>query len=501
MADGDDLVLGTNQNAGRETALYRLGAASNNAFFVRNNTGHGIYGVGVPGGPGYGVGLFGQSSDYVGVYGLSQTGTGVRGDTTDNYGVYGLSQTGTGVRGDTTDNCGLYGKAGTGGTGVRGDADDINGVYGQANTGVGVRGHSATGPRGVWGTAPNGGGVRGDSLTEFGVLGVVTGTSSYAAGVRGHCNDGTGSSAGGVVGTSLVGPGVRGISAEGTVGVVGVDQFAQPGRSTGVVGVSQNGQGVGGRSPNGIGVIGEWAPAAPAGGGIGVLGRAHPAGGRGVVGYSDNGYAVAGTTQTGFAGVFEGDVLVRGNLTVTGPRKSTAVPLPDGSTRLLFCMEGPQPWFEDVGRAELVDGRAQVALDPDLAALIERDDYHVFLTPEGDCNGLFVSDRGPDGFEVRELAGGTGTIPFSYRLVAPRRDAPADRLPAIELPSPVDPRGLLDGEIPAVELPSSVPLAFDPPPDTIPEPPDRVPEPPASVPLDDANSPGPAAGDEGVGRG
>jgi hypothetical protein len=201
---------------------------------------------------------------------------------------------------------------------------------------------------------------------------------------------------------------------------------------------------------------------------------------RGVRGFSDTGVAVSGVTRTGWAGEFLGDVIVRGRHIVTG-RKSAAVQHPDGSTRLLFCMEGPQPRFEDVGRAQLVEGRAAVALDPDFAPLVQLIDYHVFLTPEGDCNGLFVSDRGPHGFEVRELAGGTGTLPFNYRLIASRRETPADRLPTIELPQPVNVRDLDDVETPMTNMSSmEMPL--------VPEPPDRIPSPPeapAAVSPDD----------------
>jgi hypothetical protein len=64
-------------------------------------------------------------------------------------------------------------------------------------------------------------------------------------------------------------------------------------------------------------------------------------------------------SSAGFAGVFEGDVFVRGDHTVTGS-KSAAVPHPEGSLRALFAIESPQPWFEDFGRARLIDGRARV---------------------------------------------------------------------------------------------------------------------------------------------
>ena len=43
------------------------------------------------------------------------------------------------------------------------------------------------------------------------------------------------------------------------------------------------------------------------------------------------------------AGYFAGDVTITGNLTLNG-MKSAAVPFPDGSRRLLYCMESPELW-------------------------------------------------------------------------------------------------------------------------------------------------------------
>jgi len=64
---------------------------------------------------------------------------------------------------------------------------------------------------------------------------------------------------------------------------------------------------------------------------------------------------------------------------------------------------------------------AVVKLDTDFAKVIKRGDYKVFLTPEGDCRGLYVRRRTAS-FEVRELAGGKSSVAFSYRIVARRKD-------------------------------------------------------------------------------
>jgi hypothetical protein len=63
-----------------------------------------------------------------------------------------------------------------------------------------------------------------------------------------------------------------------------------------------------------------------------------------------------------------------------------------------------------------------VKLDADFAKVIKRGDYHVFLTPRGDCRGLYVRSQGGASFEVRELAGGTSSVAFSYRIVGRRKD-------------------------------------------------------------------------------
>ena len=39
-------------------------------------------------------------------------------------------------------------------------------------------------------------------------------------------------------------------------------------------------------------------------------------------------------------------------------------------------------------------------------------EYHVFLTPNGDCKGLYIAAKTPTSFEVRELGGGTSSVRF-----------------------------------------------------------------------------------------
>jgi hypothetical protein len=133
-----------------------------------------------------------------------------------------------------------------------------------------------------------------------------------------------------------------------------------------------------------------------------------------------------------------GPVFVLGNVVVTGS-KSAAVAHPDGTHRLTYAVESPESWLEDFGRAELIDGSATVRLDPEFAALLTADDFHVFVTPEADCAGLYVSSRSREAFEVREQGNGRASVPFSYRIAARRWDVEARRLERFDVPPPPSP--------------------------------------------------------------
>ena len=66
-------------------------------------------------------------------------------------------------------------------------------------------------------------------------------------------------------------------------------------------------------------------------------------------------------------------------------------------------------------------GAAHVDLEPVFGQTVNTGvEYHVFLTPDGDCKGLYVSAKSADGFDVRELGGGKSSIAFEYRIMAKR---------------------------------------------------------------------------------
>ncbi|MHB8645913.1 MAG: hypothetical protein ACYDAR_09025, partial [Thermomicrobiales bacterium] len=114
--------------------------------------------------------------------------------------------------------------------------------------------------------------------------------------------------------------------------------------------------------------------------------------------------------------------------------KSAGVPLRSGGYGLVYSMESPECWFEDFGKAKLVAGTAEVTLDPDFAAVVHTDDYHVFLTTYGESAGLFIAHQTASGFTVQERARGTSSLTFSYRIVAKRKDITAPRLAKFALP-------------------------------------------------------------------
>jgi hypothetical protein len=96
----------------------------------------------------------------------------------------------------------------------------------------------------------------------------------------------------------------------------------------------------------------------------------------------------------------------------------------DGGKRkvAMASVESPENWFEDFGSAQLINGVAVIQLDPDFIQTVNTEkDYRVFPVPNGDCRGLYVTNKSANSFEVRELGGGTSNTRFDYRITAIRR--------------------------------------------------------------------------------
>src|SRR5262249_24484943 len=145
--------------------------------------------------------------------------------------------------------------------------------------------------------------------------------------------------------------------------------------SYGVAAFSLNSDGIHGISAA-PGAPGAPPPSQPAGvrgestkGGVGALGvttSTPTSPGAGIAGAcTGNGFGVLGYNPAGFAGYFIGNLFVTGQ--IFAGVKDAIVPFPDGSKRVLHCMESPEHWFEDFGSARLKRGRATVKLDADFA--------------------------------------------------------------------------------------------------------------------------------------
>jgi len=90
------------------------------------------------------------------------------------------------------------------------------------------------------------------------------------------------------------------------------------------------------------------------------------------------------------------------------------------------------PTVEDFGEARLVNGQAHVALGADFANVVDRyAAYLVFITPEGDSNGVYVVNKTSSGFDVRENCDGHSTLSFQYRIVAKPYGERGTRLPLV----------------------------------------------------------------------
>lgn len=360
--------------------------------------------------------------DYVRV-GYSLAGTSSTDLVTTNnsappYGMFFVGNTGQAdsIRGQNQGS----GTAGT--AGVRGEIGPASGGSGVVGT-FGTYNPPASGANGVYGYAAAGG--------SNGVLGVGP---VGAQGVTGRC-DGGGASYG-VYGTSDVGYG--GVFYGG--GFSAVYALSTGGTGTGGHGVYGFANGTGGSHIT-AGVFGDSNTT------YGLVGRTTAAGYSGLTGITSTpgvaALAASATTTAAYAAYFSGKTVVQGDFYVVSGGKFAAVPHQDGTYRGMYATEAPEPWFEDFGEGTVVNGKADVKIDPEFAALIHTGDYHAFLTEHGGYNGLHTTTKGPGGFTVATSptlakAAGLSTAQvqgtFSYRVVGKRKDIAGTRLPKVDLP-------------------------------------------------------------------
>ena len=104
---------------------------------------------------------------------------------------------------------------------------------------------------------------------------------------------------------------------------------------------------------------------------------------------------------------------------------STVVPDTNNEMVIMNCPESPENLFIDYGIGKLDNGRVYIKIDPILKKNIIVNELHplkVFIQLEGECNGVYVTKKSDDGFEVIELNHGNSNIPFSYNIIATMGD-------------------------------------------------------------------------------
>jgi len=358
-----------------------------------------------------------------------------------------------------------------------GDATTLGGLPVSAFALAGDASHPATAqamqntpaPTGTVTSVGSGAGLTGGPITKSGTLsiakgGVTNGMLQYSTF---NINPGYGLIGGGSVtlggGTTLnLNPNVTGVSGTFTGNAAPVVAGNNTGAgSAGHLGTTVSGQPTGVWGSGVIGVYGTGTNygAIANGGNFGIAGTGKIEGVTGInsanssygeLGTTVNNYAtgVYGTSQTygvfGYAPTYG----VVGEATYTGvygqgstfgvysagpvgtaSTSSSLAALADNRVVELYSMASPENWFEDFGSASLKAGVAEIALDATFAQAANSDmDYHVFITPNGDCQGLYVATKSATGFEVRELQSGKSNVSFDFRIVAKRRGFEALRM-------------------------------------------------------------------------
>jgi hypothetical protein len=428
-----------------------------------STSGRGVYGLATAM-SGYTYGVYGKSNSTsgTGVYGTAPK-YGVRGYASATsgaaYGVYGLSDStiGRGVYGYASatsgDTYGVYGwSESTSGRGVYGYASATSGttygVYGKSDSSDGT---------GVEGTAP-----------KYGVYGYATADSGYTYGVYGWSESTSGrgvygkasATSGNTYGVygeseSTSGRGVYGYASATSGDTYGVYGWSESTSGRGVYGLatatSGTTYGVYGKSYSSDGYGGYFVNSASGGVGLYARGKAN----------TDADLVLGGTSSTDDDGriysdpAYTGsDILLYsndevwiyldeddnedaefriyngantnvfkveedGDMTATGT-KAAVVDTRKYGTRKMYAIESPEVWFEDFGSAQLKDGVVVVEIDPVFAETVNLEvGYHVFLIPVGGWAPLYVTNKTPTSFEVRD-ADGKANIAFDYRIVAKR---------------------------------------------------------------------------------
>jgi hypothetical protein len=338
----------------------------------------------------------------------SQTGAGVKGISTSGNGSMGQTK----FKSTSSSNA----KAGVFGQDLSSSGGFDSGVLGSSTNGIGVQG-----------TSVNGSGVVALSTNQSALFAENTGFSDGIQSVALN-NDGANSSTQNPSATF----------GRGRSGVYGHDDSSDGGRlNVGVAGSSTNGVGVSASSTNWIGIV------AVGGGTDGTFDYPALSVTANVL---DNTPTNALIVCTGHSPCSDGNYVARingyGDMTLIGKLYTAGFcstgcarqPGAPGRRVVSYASTDAQPTLQDVGEAQLISGRAYVHFEAQYASVVDRSSrYFVFITPEGDCNQLYVTDKTSSGFSVREAHGGLSTVPFQYRIVARPYGDKSTRLPSIEM--------------------------------------------------------------------
>lgn len=105
---------------------------------------------------------------------------------------------------------------------------------------------------------------------------------------------------------------------------------------------------------------------------------------------------------------------------------SACLPDLDGKKVTLHCPETPEVYIQDYGEGKLVNGKAHITIDPILSknGIVVNDKHplRVFIQLEGDCNGVYVTNKTINGFDVIELKGGNSNTPFQWSITCNVKD-------------------------------------------------------------------------------
>jgi hypothetical protein len=347
-------------------------------------------------------GVMGQSNGGTGVYGVGGH-TGVRGRGT-RYGVYGVTN-------NAVNAAGIYGeneaRAGTGIVGVAHTGAASAGLRGQSNEGNGVFGLG--GHTGIRGRGTNFG-VFGISDSNYGVFGDGGYTGVFGAGPYGTY--GTGSSAG-AVGTSSAGYGLYGLGPVGVVGLANGDGYGVwgYGADSGAYGVVGQGGFRGGYFSGGNAAVYGTS------GYVALWGNAST-----TSGLNYGVYATTGSQTQGYAGVFNGRVLVSGFLQKSGGGFVIDHPMePERRYLVHSFVEAPEMLNVYSGTVTLNSrGRATVRLPRYFE--VENSEHRYQLTPlGGPAPNLHVS-RTVDRNRFSIAGGGSGQQ-VCWQVSGVRQDA------------------------------------------------------------------------------